>query len=68
VYVVVCVWPSVCLACVHDQAYLALGAGDVRDEGGVSGSGCEHLTELLSVNSLLLFYLFIYLFISVFRN
>lgn len=53
---------------MHDQAYLALGAGDVRDEGGVSGSGCEHLTELLSVNSLLLFYLFIYLFISVFRN
>lgn len=34
-----CVWPSVWLAFVYDHAYLALGAVDVRDEGGVSGSG-----------------------------
>lgn len=45
---------------MHDQAYLAPGAVDVRDEGGVSGSGYEYLTVLLSVKSLLFIYLFLF--------
>lgn len=55
-----CVWPSVCLACVCDHGFSGSGG---RDEGGVSGSGFVYLAVPPSVYSMFVFIIVFFFFI-----